>query len=221
MDYWCAVKLKLGKSSHVIAVLYNPPLMIVFRVPNIDLITLLQLLRDHDKHFVICGNFNVPNRHWDSLSSPLSDDMDFCDSLFEQNLKQLVDMPTHSSGNILDLLITSNKFVSVQTISPVLFSDHFSIVFSIYTASPIKRHSSFSARQTFSTSLRNYPNLQYDLSTNIFSLVYFEYWDACLFSILKPFVPLKRNIRNILPSFYSSHSVHLFNKCSTALRRYI
>ena len=126
-------------------------------------------------------------------------------------------------------MITSNKFVSVQTISPLFFSDHYSIVFSIYTASPIKRHSSLSARQTFSTSLGNYPNLKYELSTSLFSLVYdsashgnyFEHWDGCLFFILKAFVPLKRNIRNILPPFYSSHSVHLFNKRSRALRRYL
>ena len=38
--------------------------------------------------------------------------------------------------------------------------------------------------------------------------------------MLKSFVPLKRNIRNILPPFYISHSIHLFNK-RTALRRYL
>ena len=109
-------------------------------------------------------------------------------------------------------------------------SDHFKqICISIYTASPIKRHLSFSARQIFSTSLGNFRDLQYELFTNLFSLFYdsashgnyFEYWDGCLFSIFKAFVPLKRNIRNILPPFYSSHSVHLFNKRCTALRRYL
>ena len=52
-------------------------------------------------------DFNFPDIDWDlpSGSFPVSDQ--FCDLIFQTGLSQLIDMPTHVHGNILDLLLTN------------------------------------------------------------------------------------------------------------------
>jgi len=60
----------------------------------------------------------------------------FCDLVFDVNLVQLVNQPTHSCGNILDLVLTNiEDSIASLSIHPVDFtpikSDHFSITFSL------------------------------------------------------------------------------------------
>ena len=61
--------------------------------------------------------------------------MQFCDFVFNHNLSQLVDTPTHRRGNILDLVLTNleTRFlnVSVSQEQHLLLSDHFIISFQL------------------------------------------------------------------------------------------
>ena len=62
----------------------------------------------------------------------------FCDKIFELNLEQLVDKPTHINGNILDVVL-ANFIINQPTVSDAhpqcLSSDHFIINFSVPTSS--------------------------------------------------------------------------------------
>ena len=85
---------------------------------------------------IILGDFNLPNISWSTLtgSSPVSDL--FCDFVFEHNLFQLVTLPTHQKGNILDLVLTDSPD-SISTPSVIskqnlfISSDHFMVSFTI------------------------------------------------------------------------------------------
>ena len=58
---------------------------------------------------IIVGNFNFSDIDWANYvgSSPKSNK--FCDLLFQFNLSQLINEPTHYQGNILDLVITNDE----------------------------------------------------------------------------------------------------------------
>ena len=53
------------------------------------------------------GDFNYPNIDWQTLYSHNQYSSAFCGLLIDCNLWQLIDSPTHSAGNILDLVLTS------------------------------------------------------------------------------------------------------------------
>ena len=57
-------------------------------------------------NLIVLGDFNTPDIDWNTLSdfSPVS--RQFCDLIFDSELSQLINCPTHIHGNILDLLLT-------------------------------------------------------------------------------------------------------------------
>ena len=86
------------------------------------------------------GDFNFPDINWSALigSSHLSNM--FCDFAFDCNLIQLVNSPTHSMGNCLDLVLTNSpESVGHIDISshPLIQSDHFIISFSLVISAHI------------------------------------------------------------------------------------
>ena len=85
---------------------------------------------------VILGDFNLPDINWNTLSGNSSLANVFCELVFELNLLQLIECPTHIHGNILDLILTNtddliqNVIVLPHNRCPVQ-SDHFLINFSM------------------------------------------------------------------------------------------
>ncbi len=78
-----------------------PPLFqISSYAPDIETLTNLDL--------VIIGDFNQPEIDWSSLSGNSPSSNLFCDFVYKLNLVQLVNFPTHSKGNILDLILVSS-----------------------------------------------------------------------------------------------------------------
>ena len=65
-------------------------------------------LNDITQNLILLGDFNFKDINWDSLdgTAPLS--IRFCDIIFDLNLTQLINQPTHIAGNILDLILTSS-----------------------------------------------------------------------------------------------------------------
>ena len=57
---------------------------------------------------VLLGDFYFSNINWESLydNSPSSNSSKFREIIFDLNLCQLVNEPTHIHGNILDLVLT-------------------------------------------------------------------------------------------------------------------
>jgi len=65
----------------------------------------------------------------------------FCEFIFDSNLTQLVDTPTHTCGNILDLVLTNcPEQISNLLVHPPQYqcvsSDHHLITFSVAFPSP-------------------------------------------------------------------------------------
>ena len=58
---------------------------------------------------IILGDFNCSDICWSTLTGSSSFSRALCNLVFKYNLTQLVDFPTHSSGNTLDLIFSSSN----------------------------------------------------------------------------------------------------------------
>ena len=84
------------------------------------------------------GDFNCPNINLDLLLSSSSFSV-LCDLIFDLDLSQVIDVPTHSKGHTLDLVITNTPdSISDICVDGSLFhsSDHFPISLSICALLP-------------------------------------------------------------------------------------
>ena len=66
-------------------------------------------LANESKLIILLGDFNHPDVNWTTYSGSSHKANKFCDLLFQFNLSQLVNEPTHNQGKILDLIITNNE----------------------------------------------------------------------------------------------------------------
>ena len=77
---------------------------------------------------LLLGDFNVPDIDWNTLSARSPFSRDLCDTLLKYSYLQLIQSPTHTQGNVLDLLLTNAPHrlctISIEA-SNVLKSDHF------------------------------------------------------------------------------------------------
>ena len=48
---------------------------------------------------IVVGDFNLPDINWETLSGGTSISNQFCEQVFDLNMNQLVDQPTHMQGN--------------------------------------------------------------------------------------------------------------------------
>ena len=83
------------------------------------------------------GDFNCPDVNWSSFTASKYPSRLLCDFVFDNDLCQLVVLPTHIHGNILDLvLVCSPDLISnlhVHTNQPQFpSSDHFPITFTLH-----------------------------------------------------------------------------------------
>ena len=88
------------------------------------------------REFVL-GDFNLCDVDWSSLSGTSTSSSIFTEFVFNTNLYQHIDSPTHKGGNILDLIFSQSPTlvhnVTVRDSQPLLgvTSDHFLISFLI------------------------------------------------------------------------------------------
>jgi len=81
-------------------------------------------------------DFNYHDIEWLTLSGINLNSSSFCDFVFDTNLIQLVENPTHIAGHTLDLILT-NYNLGIQNLTldsklpPQLLSDHFMIKFDV------------------------------------------------------------------------------------------
>ena len=84
---------------------------------------------------LLIGDFNLPDIDWSSLTADTPPSRLFSNSLFSHNLVQLIHSPTHSHGNILDLIVTSHPEIISQVIvgdaACCSVSDHSLVSFSV------------------------------------------------------------------------------------------
>jgi len=73
-----------------------------------------------NEDLILLGDFNLPNINWGTMSGSIPRVMDFCYFLFKLNLEQLITIPTHIAGNILDVILTNTTIISeIQVITPL------------------------------------------------------------------------------------------------------
>ena len=93
----------------------------------------------------IIGDFNLASSSWDNLTSSIPVEQLFIDSFSDLGLKQCIDTPTHSRGNILDILLTNSEShisnINVLDQNAVCKSDHFPVTFSVKTKVHLKKAS--------------------------------------------------------------------------------
>lgn len=107
-----------------------------FVPPSCSLNNLSSLLNSlpSDCKLVLTGDFNIPNVNWaTTLSATTSFSSLLCDLVFSKNLIQLITHPTHSQGNIINLVLTDSHEslcnITVNATSCHSFSDHFLVTF--------------------------------------------------------------------------------------------
>ena len=87
------------------------------------------------KGIVLAGDLNMPKIDWENYSSTENIDRLFLDSFTNLELEQLINVPTHTRGNILDLLLTDKPVLisdlAVSDKNLPCKSDHFSVSFNI------------------------------------------------------------------------------------------
>ena len=94
----------------------------------------LERFCQYHSRLIVVGDFNAPDVNWSTLTASSHSSKYLCDVVSRLNLIQLITVPTHIHGNMLDLLFT-NIDDCVQNISvttnTILQSDHFIILFEV------------------------------------------------------------------------------------------
>ena len=75
------------------------------------------------KKVIILGDFNCPDINWNCLSGSTDFSIKLCDFSFEKNLTQVVNAPTHTLGNMLDLVFTNIDCQKMYQISKYMWKN--------------------------------------------------------------------------------------------------
>lgn len=166
-----AIDMSIGGFSFNFAVYYHRP-----AINNVD--DLINWCTNYSScNQVIVGDFNLPDIDWKTRQLKKRHNVcmheSFLTFLDTTDMDQLVNFPTHSHGNTLDLIL-SNMDLSLPTSEPSC-SDHHLIFFEIHSKEPIN-HSTINNNSSpfWSFHKANMPELMidcFDLETDIKSLI--------------------------------------------------
>ena len=176
---------------------------------------------------LLLEDFNMPDINWPTLSGSSTITNNFCEFIFQSNLEQLINHPTHKHGNILDLLLTdSTDKIFNLTVHPMeyqcILSDHHLITFTIScknsTPKPV-------IKETFNYCKGDYVGLnEYLLNCDV-SAIYDltdpeEIWNILKCHILtgmNHFIPKVKSRVRQFPVWFTPHLRHLI-KCLRTLQ---
>ena len=80
---------------------------LIYRPPNsstmyhTSLLNYIHSLNLCSSNIIIVGDLNLADANWDTYTDLSGFTKDFCEAVFELNLLQLVNQPTHRKGNII------------------------------------------------------------------------------------------------------------------------
>jgi endonuclease/exonuclease/phosphatase family metal-dependent hydrolase len=83
-------------------------------------------MRAAENNTIIIGDFNLPGIDWKNEQARDAKGKLLLETAVEEGLQQLVDFPTHTKGNTLDLLLTNcpDKVIKVSDSGRLGRSDH-------------------------------------------------------------------------------------------------
>lgn len=135
------IKIFLNNNTSLIyGVIYRPPNNSNYITnPNVyyeTIISNLNFILSFNLPLILTGDFNFSSINWSLMYSPICKSLDskFCKYLLNNGLFQFVSQATHIKGNLIDLVIGSEKFIVVDCNVlnyPFLNSDHLPVQFSI------------------------------------------------------------------------------------------
>ena len=115
---------------------------------------------------IVAGDLNMPGINWENFSSTDNTDNLFLDTFSSFELDHLISVPTHSKGNILDLLLTDKPAlisdIVVSDSNLPCKSDHFCLNFNL--KSSFKRLK-LQKREVYNFKRANWDNLNSELSS--------------------------------------------------------
>lgn len=169
----------------------------------------------------IVGDFNLPDIDWDTLSAASRSSELFCDFVFNNNLCQLIDKPTHTKGNTLDLIITNTS----HRIQDINISSHI-YPFKVTHSAPPQPQST--PQYVFDLPKADYSGLCSHLMDSDFSpLLYSKdvnfIWSSLkniIYNGMNYFIPKVRLRRYQYPCWFTPELRHL-SKCARTQRRKI
>ena len=203
----------------IICLVYNPP-----NSTEECLLTLFDYIRStanlcNDK-LILIGDFNFPSINWDLLQGNTPITNSFCDLIFDLNLTQLIDQPTHSGGNILDLVLTNieNSITSltIQSANFLTFnSDHSAITFCLnIQSSPAPKTSPYYVFDYFKgdyEGLRNHlANIDFSPCLQSHDIEYiWSFIESSVITAMNLFIPQIKIHNHPQPKWYTSEIKHI------------
>jgi endonuclease/exonuclease/phosphatase family metal-dependent hydrolase len=107
----------------------NLNVILIYRPPSSgqdNLTELCEILRGADNNTILIGDFNMPGIDWENTQARDVRGRELLETATEKGLQQLVNFPTHTKGNTLDLLLTNcpDKILGVTDAGRIGRSDH-------------------------------------------------------------------------------------------------
>ena len=159
------------------------------------------------------------------MCAPNTDEDKLLEYLFHNIYEQLITCPTHKSRNTLDVVLTNYNLVYVDQVRQVDFSDDFYVLFRVAIRENPHSSNIEVTENIYSISQANETELSLELSQSLFFFFipsdgnYFDSFHRALIDVLDRHIPKKRLKRRQLPSYYSSHSMHLRNQMTKIYRQ--
>ncbi len=218
----------LSPKPVTICLIYIPPVS-----SDLYISTFLNYIRSlSTNNLIILGDFNFPDINCSSLTGTSASSNQFCDLVFDLNLTQLIDFPTHTKGNILDLVLTNStdlisEVMALEGKSISAESDHFPVLINLpdtsYSkVSPIRFTKSFIFKNGDYEGMNYFfmeENLDYIFDSNDIEFI----WSTLKTIISKAislFVPSSKRSRvNTLPQWFTPSLRNQRHKLHTTRRK--
>jgi hypothetical protein len=119
-NQFCCFKLLTSGVPLTVVLVYRPPSA---GPTNTDM--LCDIVKNSGPDTLIVGDFNLPGIDWE-METADARGRELLKAAQEENFSQLVSFPTHTKGNVLDLVLTNcpERIVSVEDIGRLGRSDH-------------------------------------------------------------------------------------------------
>ena len=102
-----SVKVTINSLNFVICLTYRP----TNYTEQYDILLLSYLCSfDDSADLLIVQDLNLPDVYWNTYSGCTTISITYAEMIFDLNLMQLIDSPTHITGNILDVILTNTDY---------------------------------------------------------------------------------------------------------------
>ena len=202
-------------------------MVLKFNIPIISLMAYLTELLPIYEHAIILGDFNLPDINWSSLSGTSSFSKQFCDFIFDSKLTQLVESPTHTKGNILDIVLTKTNIVHdvyVDMSDYSITSDHHIVTFKMDLS--VQRYRKHTSRYVFdykNADMNNFLSYMLDcdfsgcLQSDNIEFIW-SYIKSCIYTAMNMYIPRVRRRWHKFPCWFTPDIKHHLN-CLHTLKR--